>query len=394
MKSGSNLEKVLSNGDFAVTVEIGPPMDCNAEVVVNKARMLKGYADAFNITDNQTAVVRLSSIASAILIMREGLEPVIQMTCGDGNRLAIQSDILGAAALGVKNCLCIAGDHQSFGAAGKLKGHPGAKNVYDVDSIQLVSILKGLRDEKLNCWDYLKCDYGPESSRPCPAAVDETSDGVNGGLNAGRICWSVKNTRCFNMKMGSFIEKKKICFTCGFFHRVKKEEGEKFQMFKLAQGIKNPSTLHSMLSLIEDMMKIHDRLNSQFDLYTTIRDITSEARKVTWARRSIVFLVKGNPPALYGDFRLRGKDVHVKIEINDDSIVGFAANHKQTVNYAREGLRADTDLQKLFNRSFDEQCNCNTNSLLAVPVFDSENRILGVITAVNAKKGYFSPDDE
>ena len=101
MKSGSNLEKVLSNGDFAVTVEIGPPMDCNAEVVVNKARMLKGYADAFNITDNQTAVVRLSSIASAILIMREGLEPVIQMTCRDRNRLAIQSDILGAAALGV-----------------------------------------------------------------------------------------------------------------------------------------------------------------------------------------------------------------------------------------------------------------------------------------------------
>jgi len=101
MKSGSNLEKVLSNGDFAVTVEIGPPMDCNAEVVVNKARMLKGYTDAFNITDNQTAVVRLSSIASAILIMREGLEPVIQMTCRDRNRLAIQSDILGAAALGV-----------------------------------------------------------------------------------------------------------------------------------------------------------------------------------------------------------------------------------------------------------------------------------------------------
>lgn len=147
MKSGSNLERVLSNGDFAVTVEIGPPMDCNADVVINKARMLRGYADAFNITDNQTAVVRLSSIASAILIIREGLEPVVQMTCRDRNRLAIQSDILGAAALGVRNCLCIAGDHQSFGAAGKLKGHPGAKNVYDVDSIQLVSILKGLRDD-------------------------------------------------------------------------------------------------------------------------------------------------------------------------------------------------------------------------------------------------------
>jgi methylenetetrahydrofolate reductase (NADPH) len=149
MKSGSNLERVLAGGHFAVTAEIGPPMDCNGEVVLTKARLLKGLADAYNITDNQTAVVRLSSIAAAVLIMREGLEPVMQMTCRDRNRIGIQSDILGAAALGIRNCLCIAGDHQSFSAAGKLKGHPGAKNVYDVDSIQLVAILKGLRDDGL-----------------------------------------------------------------------------------------------------------------------------------------------------------------------------------------------------------------------------------------------------
>jgi len=147
LRSCSNLKRVLANGHFAVTVEIGPPMDCNGEIVLEKARLLKGLADAFNITDNQTGVVRLSSIASAALIMREGLEPVMQMTCRDRNRLAIQSDILGAAALGIRNCLCIEGDHQSFGAAGKLKGHPGAKNVYDIDSIQLVSVLKGMRDE-------------------------------------------------------------------------------------------------------------------------------------------------------------------------------------------------------------------------------------------------------
>lgn len=147
MNSGSNLERVLEAGHFAVTAEIGPPMDCNGEVVLNKARLLKGCADAFNITDCQTAVVRMSSIASAVLVMREGLEPVMQMTCRDRNRIAIQADVLGAAALGIRNCLCIAGDHQSFGAAGRLKGHPGAKNVYDVDSIQLVYILKELRDD-------------------------------------------------------------------------------------------------------------------------------------------------------------------------------------------------------------------------------------------------------
>jgi len=149
MKSGSNLERILAGGHFAVTAEIGPPMDANGEVVLTKARLLKGLADAYNITDNQTAVVRLSSIAAAVLIMHEGLEPVMQMTCRDRNRIAIQSDILGAAALGIRNCLCIAGDHQSFSAAGKLKGHPGARNVYDVDSIQLVAILKGLRDDGL-----------------------------------------------------------------------------------------------------------------------------------------------------------------------------------------------------------------------------------------------------
>ncbi|UCB44500.1 MAG: methylenetetrahydrofolate reductase [Spirochaetota bacterium] len=147
LKSGSNLEKVLSKGHFALTVEIGPPMDCNAVIVLEKAKLLKGLADAFNITDNQTGVVRLSSIASSVLIMQEGLEPVMQMTTRDRNRLAIQADILGASALGIKNCLCIAGDHQSFGAAGRLKGHPGAKNVYDIDSIQLVAALKGLRDD-------------------------------------------------------------------------------------------------------------------------------------------------------------------------------------------------------------------------------------------------------
>ncbi len=149
MKSGSNLEKVLSAGHFAVTGELGPPMSCDPEVVRKKANLFRGYVDAVNITDSQTAVVRLSSIASAVLVLQEGVEPVMQTVTRDRNRIAIQSDILGAASLGIRNCLCIAGDHQSFGGAGRLKGHPGAKNVYDVDSIQLLSIIKKMRDEGL-----------------------------------------------------------------------------------------------------------------------------------------------------------------------------------------------------------------------------------------------------
>ena len=149
MKSDSNLERVLEAGQFAVTAELGPPMSAEADVVRKKANILRGQADAINITDCQTAVVRLSSIAAAAIVLQEGVEPVMQMTTRDRNRIAIQADILGGAALGVKNCLCIAGDHQSFGAAGRLKGHPGAKNVYDIDSIQLLNVLRKMRDEKL-----------------------------------------------------------------------------------------------------------------------------------------------------------------------------------------------------------------------------------------------------
>lgn len=143
----SNLQGVLASGRFAVTAEIGPPRGPDAEALRRKAALLKGLADAFNVTDNQTAVVRMSSLAAAKILLDEGLEPVMQMTCRDRNRIAIQSDLLGASALGIRNCLCLSGDHQQAGAAGKLKGHPGAKNVYDVDSIQLLAILKGLRDD-------------------------------------------------------------------------------------------------------------------------------------------------------------------------------------------------------------------------------------------------------
>jgi len=149
VKSGSNLERVLAAGHFAVTAELGPPMSADGGEIRRKMEVLRGCADGYNITDCQTAVVRISSVAGAIMLKQGGMDPVMQMTTRDRNRIAIQADILGAAAFGVRNCLCIAGDHQSFSAAGRLKGHPHAKNVYDVDSIQLVGILRKMRDEGL-----------------------------------------------------------------------------------------------------------------------------------------------------------------------------------------------------------------------------------------------------
>ncbi len=144
---GSNLERILAAGHFAVTAEVGPPRGPDPAAVKKKAGILRGVADAYNVTDNQTAVVRMSSIAASKVLHQEGLEPVMQIVCRDRNRIAIQSDLLGAWALGLRNVLCLSGDHQSAGAGGKLKGHPGAKNVYDIDSIQLISIVRGLRDD-------------------------------------------------------------------------------------------------------------------------------------------------------------------------------------------------------------------------------------------------------
>lgn len=142
MKSGSNLEKVLEAGLFAVTTELGPPKGTDISIVKKKAGFLRGNVDAVNVTDCQTAVVRLSSIATSAILVQMGIEPVMQMTCRDRNRIAIQSDIFGASALGIKNILAISGDHHSFG------NQKNARKVYDIDSMQMIAAVKRMRDEK------------------------------------------------------------------------------------------------------------------------------------------------------------------------------------------------------------------------------------------------------
>ncbi|MBM2824520.1 MAG: metF4 [Dehalococcoidales bacterium] len=142
MKAGTNLEKVLESGNFAVTAEAGPPKGTSAKAVQKKAEVLRPCCDAVNVTDNQTAIVRMSSIAGCVLLKQQGVEPVMQMVTRDRNRIALQSDVLGAIALGIGNILCLTGDHQKFG------NHPTAKGVFDLDSIQLIQTLKRIRDEK------------------------------------------------------------------------------------------------------------------------------------------------------------------------------------------------------------------------------------------------------
>ncbi|RLB07839.1 MAG: methylenetetrahydrofolate reductase [Deltaproteobacteria bacterium] len=141
MKTESRLEKVLEKGEFAVTSECGPPRGADPDLIRKKGELLKGVVDAVNVTDCQTSVVRMSSLSCCLILKEMGFDPIVQMVTRDRNRIAIQSDILGAAALGINNILCLSGDHQRFG------DHPQAKNVYDIDSIQLIMTVKQMRDE-------------------------------------------------------------------------------------------------------------------------------------------------------------------------------------------------------------------------------------------------------
>ena len=142
MKSGSKLERVLASGQFAVTAEAGPPRGSQAEVMLKKGDLLKSACDAVNVTDNQIAMVRMSSLAGCVLLQQAGAEPVLQLAMRDRNRLALQADVLGAAALGIRNALCLAGDHQRLG------NHPSSMGVYDIDPIHLIQAIKALRDER------------------------------------------------------------------------------------------------------------------------------------------------------------------------------------------------------------------------------------------------------
>ncbi len=142
MNDALTLKDKLTSGMFVVSGELGPPRGSDAGSVQKKAAMLRGVVDAVNITDNQTAIVRMSSIAASVICISEGLEPVMQMTVRDRNRIALQSDLLGASALGIRNVLCLSGDHQSFG------DQPGARGVYDIDSIQLLYTVNRMCTDK------------------------------------------------------------------------------------------------------------------------------------------------------------------------------------------------------------------------------------------------------
>jgi methylenetetrahydrofolate reductase (NADPH) len=141
VKTGSRLERILQGGHFAVTGEAGPPKGSDPDLLRRKGAQLASCCDAVNVTDNQTAVVRMSSLAGCLLVKEAGSDPILQMVVRDRNRLALQSDLLGAAALGIRHVLCLSGDHQRLG------NHPEARGVYDIDSVHLLQMVRAMRDE-------------------------------------------------------------------------------------------------------------------------------------------------------------------------------------------------------------------------------------------------------
>ncbi len=137
----SRLKTVLRSGNLAVTSECGPPRGSDPSAVLEKGKLIKDYVDAVNVTDNQTAMTRMCSLAACVHLKLAGIEPVLQMVTRDRNRVALQSDILGAASFDIPNMLCLSGDHQSFGDCAQ------GQNVHDLDSMQLVQTVCHMRDE-------------------------------------------------------------------------------------------------------------------------------------------------------------------------------------------------------------------------------------------------------
>ena len=137
-----NFEETLNSGKFVVTAEVGPPKGTDIAALHHDIELLKGKVDALNVTDNQSAVMRICSLAICKIVLDHGAEPILQMTCRDRNRIGLQSDLLGASVLGIRNVLCMTGDHVFAG------DHKGAKPVYDLESVQLLAAVQGLNGGK------------------------------------------------------------------------------------------------------------------------------------------------------------------------------------------------------------------------------------------------------
>lgn len=183
LRVGSRLETVLASNGFAVTAEVTPNASGSPDHIRSQARALKGYADACNVTDNQRALVKISSLAASAILLQEGVEPVMQVVTRDRNRIALQSDLLGAHALGVRNVLCLSGDNPKAG------DEPDAMPVYEWTTEQLLAAAKKLRDSGTLAGD-VPVEEPPNlflgaTASPQPGALEESVVNLRGKVDAG-----------------------------------------------------------------------------------------------------------------------------------------------------------------------------------------------------------------
>ncbi len=179
-----SLKSAIESGKFTVTAEVGPPKGTDIKKILHEAEMLKGKVDALNVTDNQSAVMRINSMSFCKLLLDMGNEPILQMTCRDRNRIGLQSDLLGASILGIKNVLCMTGDHPNAG------DHKEAKPVYDIESVQLLQIVDGLNNGKdmmgndlVGATDYYQGAVVTPEANPIEPQMMKFEKKVNAGAN-------------------------------------------------------------------------------------------------------------------------------------------------------------------------------------------------------------------
>ena len=199
--SHGRFERVLRAGHFAVSTEIAPPDSADGEEVLRRAALFDGYVDAINATDGSGANCHMSSLAVCALLTREGYSPIIQISCRDRNRIAIQGDLLGASALGVCSVLCLSGDDVSVG------DHPEAKPVFDLDSVSLLQTMRTLRDDS-RFLSGRQLDLPPRLligssinpfAPPHSARVDQFAKKVSAGAEfvQSQYCFDVDMARAF-----------------------------------------------------------------------------------------------------------------------------------------------------------------------------------------------------
>lgn len=274
-KVRSKLEEILTEGKFAVTAQISSPQHAGGDSIVQQGRGLFNYVDAINVTDNQSAVVSLSSVAAAAILMRQQQEPVMHVSCRDRNRIALQSDLLGAYALGIRNVLCLSGDHPALG------NQPGAKSVYDLDTINLITLVKQLGEEGtllggIECLVpprfYIGCVINPLAF-PRPLTMLQLEKKTAAGADF------VQSVSVFDMEgFAGFMEDVR---TLGLHNRIKILAGVRpLQSVEEAVslqrcGIAVPNTVIERMRLAEDQKA--EGLEICIELISTLRNIPGVA---------------------------------------------------------------------------------------------------------------------